>query len=140
MSDMQKPIAHAASGVADQEMAILTEIGAILSSTLEAKEMCGRIMQIMSDKMDMRRGTLVLLDESTGRLRTEAAVGLAPDDIEQRRPRCIGNIADMCAGELKPQVVLRKQNPSNAGEIRGLMISNPQQLGQGESGEYGISR
>ena len=28
---------------------------------------------------------LVLLDESTGRLRTEAAIGLAQDDIERNR-------------------------------------------------------
>src|SRR4051812_32804334 len=85
MAETPKPIVHAAAAVADQEMAILTEIGSILSSTLEAREMCGRIMQVMSDKAHMHRGTLVLLDESTGRLRTEAAVGLARDDIERNR-------------------------------------------------------
>ena len=41
------------------------------------------MMQIISDKLDMRRGSLVLLDESTGRLRTEAAVGLTPEEIER---------------------------------------------------------
>ena len=40
-------------------------------------------MQIISEKLDMRRGALVLLDESTGRLRTEAAVGLTPEEIER---------------------------------------------------------
>ena len=60
----------------DQELAILTEIGQILSSTLELREAFGKMMQIISDKLSMRRGALVLLDESTGRLRTEAAVGL----------------------------------------------------------------
>ena len=40
-------------------------------------------MQIISDKLDMRRGSLVLLDESTGRLRTEAAVGMTPEEIER---------------------------------------------------------
>ena len=33
----------------------------------------------------MHRGTLVLLDESTGRLRTEAAVGLSAEDVERNR-------------------------------------------------------
>jgi Nif-specific regulatory protein len=33
----------------------------------------------------MRRGTLILLDESTGRLRTEAAIGLSADDIDRNR-------------------------------------------------------
>src|ERR1700749_392442 len=31
----------------------------------------------------MRRGSLVILDESTGRLRPEAAVGLTPEEIER---------------------------------------------------------
>ena len=68
---------------ADQEIAILTEIGRILSSTLELRESFQKMMQIISEKLDMRRGALVLLDESTGRLRTEAAVGLTPEEIER---------------------------------------------------------
>jgi Nif-specific regulatory protein len=77
--------ASAALDIAEQELAILTDIGRILSSTLELREAFGQIMQIISDKLFMHRGTLVLLDESTGRLRTEAALGLAPDDIERNR-------------------------------------------------------
>jgi Nif-specific regulatory protein len=73
------------SPYADQELAILTEIGAILSSTLELREAFGKVMQIISDKLHMHRGTLVLLDESTGRLRTEAAIGLAADEIERAK-------------------------------------------------------
>ena len=42
-----------------------------------------QMMEIISDKLDMKRGALVLLDESTGRLRTEAAVGLTPEDMER---------------------------------------------------------
>ncbi len=41
------------------------------------------MMQIISDKLLMRRGALTLLDESTGRLRTEAAVGMTLDEIER---------------------------------------------------------
>src|SRR5271154_1187130 len=68
---------------ADQELAILMEIGRILSSTLDLRESFQKMMQIISEKLDMRRGSLVLLDESTGRLRTEAAVGLTPEEIER---------------------------------------------------------
>jgi Nif-specific regulatory protein len=82
MPDTPPPITGA---TADQELAILTEIGQILSSSLDARDVYAKIMQIMSDKAAMRRGTLVLLDESTGRLRTEAAVGLGSDDIERNR-------------------------------------------------------
>src|SRR3954465_15058953 len=75
--------AHAAH--ADHELALLTEVGAILSSTLELRDAFGKVMQIISDKLNMHRGTLVLLDESTGRLRTEAAIGLGPDEIERAK-------------------------------------------------------
>ncbi len=40
-------------------------------------------MQIISDKLNMHRGALVMLDESTGRLRTEAAVGLTAEEIDR---------------------------------------------------------
>ena len=79
------PIDRAAKPVADQELAILNEIGEILSSTTELRDAFARIMQVISDKLHMHRGTLVLLDESTGRLRTEAALGLTADDIERNR-------------------------------------------------------
>ncbi|MGA2232081.1 MAG: sigma 54-interacting transcriptional regulator [Tepidisphaeraceae bacterium] len=65
------------------ELAILTEIGQILSSTLELGDAFAKMMQIISDKLNMRRGSLVLLDESTGRLRTEAAVGLTQEEIDR---------------------------------------------------------
>src|SRR3954468_2957753 len=73
--------AHAAQS--DQELAILTEIGALVSSTLELRDAFGKVMQIISDKLNMHRGTLVLLDDSTGRLRTEAAVGLTDEEISR---------------------------------------------------------
>src|ERR1700709_1567713 len=70
------------TGRADQEISILNEIGAILSSTLELRETFGKMMQIISQKLNMHRGALVLLDESTGRLRTEGAAGRSPEEIE----------------------------------------------------------
>src|SRR5256885_8101442 len=42
-------------------------------------------MQILSDKMNRRRAALVLLDDSNGRLRTEAAIGMTPEEIERGR-------------------------------------------------------
>jgi Nif-specific regulatory protein len=83
MPEALTPNLAAAVPTAEQELSILTELGQILSSTLELRDTFGRMMQIISDKLTMRRGTLVLLDESTGRLRTEAAVGLSPDEIER---------------------------------------------------------
>src|SRR5918999_463344 len=83
MSETAPLTDQAALRHADQELSILIDIGRILSSTLELREAFGQIMQIISDKLDMHRGALVLLDESTGRLRTEAAVGMTPEEIER---------------------------------------------------------
>ncbi len=44
------------AAAADQELSILTEIGHILSSTLELRESFRKMMQIISDKLDMRAG------------------------------------------------------------------------------------
>src|SRR5881397_140257 len=82
METSTSPLSQAiAPPVADQELAVLTEIGQVLSSTLDLREVFGKMMQIISDKLNMHRGTLILLDESTGRLRTEAALGLTDEEI-----------------------------------------------------------
>src|SRR5947207_14841503 len=83
MPPIETPREHAAAPVAEHELAILNEIGVILSSTLELRDAFAKIMQIISEKLNMHRGALVLLDESTGRLRTEAAAGLTPEEIDR---------------------------------------------------------
>ena len=83
---MPSPIPSAVTGKNDQEMAILTEIGQVLSSTLELREEFAKIMQILIDKLNMHRGSLVLLDDSSGRLRIEAAVGFTPEEVEPFLP------------------------------------------------------
>src|SRR6266516_2638889 len=85
MADVTSPNLQAHSPTAEQELSILTELGQILSSTLELRDTFGKMMQIISDKLNMHRGTLVLLDESTGRLRTEAAIGLGAEEIERAK-------------------------------------------------------
>ena len=85
MAAEASPNSQANENVNDQELLILTEIGQILSSTLELRDAFSKAMQILSDKMNMRRGALVLLDESTGRLRTEAAVGMTQEEIDKGR-------------------------------------------------------
>jgi len=83
MDSSGSPTSQAGNVRGDQELAILTSIGQILSSTLELRDAFGKMMQIISDKLNMHRGALVLLDESTGRLRTEAAVGLTAEEIDR---------------------------------------------------------
>jgi len=83
MNSATTPIPTASNSPADYELSILTEIGQILSSTLDLRDAFQKMMQLISDKLNMRRGALILLDESTGRLRTEAAIGLTSEEIER---------------------------------------------------------
>jgi Nif-specific regulatory protein len=69
----------------DDELVILTQLAQVVSSTTDLRDTFTRVMHIVSEKLNMHRGTLVLLDESTGRLRTEAAVGLSPEEIDRNR-------------------------------------------------------
>ena len=77
--------ADSAVAQAENERQVLNEIARVLSSTLELRDGFTRIMQLISERLGMHRGTLVLLDDSTGRLRTEVAYGLTADDIERNR-------------------------------------------------------
>src|SRR5438045_2628790 len=90
---------------ADRELLTLTEIGHILASTLELREAFQRMMQLISDKLEMRRGALVLLDESTGRLRTEAAVGLTPEEIERGKYALGEGITGNVVATGRPRVI-----------------------------------
>ena len=105
MADIAPPIDQASLLRGDQELSILTDIGRILSSTLELREAFGQIMQTISDKMDMHRGALVLLDESTGRLRTEAAVGLTSEEIERGKYALGEGITGNVVATGRPRVV-----------------------------------
>src|SRR3982750_3803573 len=105
MPDVASPIDQASFLKGDQELSILTEIGRILSSTLELREAFGQIMQSISDKLTMHRGTLVLLDESTGRLRTEAAVGLTPDEMERGKYALGEGITGNVVATGRPRIV-----------------------------------
>lgn len=61
----------------------LQKAGELLTSSLNLEQSFVVMMQGVSDKLNLRRATLVILDESTGRLHTEAAVGLASDNIDR---------------------------------------------------------
>ena len=88
-----------------QNLAALNDIGLILSSTLELRDIFHRIMQRISEKLQMHRGTLVLLDESTGRLRTEAAVGLSAEDIERNRYALGEGVTGAVVATGRPRVI-----------------------------------
>src|SRR5215212_7123008 len=113
MAVSSTPISSAGPSRADQELSLLTEIGAILSSTLELRDAFGKVMQIISDQLNMHGGTLVLLDESTGRLRTEAAIGLGPDEIERAKYAVGEGVTGSVVATGRPRVIRDLRNEAD---------------------------
>jgi Nif-specific regulatory protein len=68
---------------AELELTLLTEISRVLSSTLDLHAVFDQTMRTLADRLGMERGSMVLLDEATGKLRTEAALGLTPEEIQR---------------------------------------------------------
>src|SRR4028119_363569 len=110
MTDVATPTNQAFLRNADQELSILIDIGRIPPSTLELREAFGQIMQIISDKLDMHRGALVLLDESTGRLRTEAAVGLTSEEMERGKYALGEGITGNVVATGRPRIIADLRN------------------------------
>ena len=65
------------------ELTILTEISQTLGSTLNLEEVFQAIMGTLAHHLNMKRGTLVLLDEASGKLKIRAAHGLTQEEISR---------------------------------------------------------
>ncbi|MGN6367579.1 MAG: sigma 54-interacting transcriptional regulator [Phycisphaerae bacterium] len=68
---------------AELELSLLNEISRVLGSTLDLHNVFDQTMRVLADRLGMERGSLVLLDEPTGKIRTETAVGLTPEEIQR---------------------------------------------------------
>jgi len=60
------------------ELTALYEISRALASSLDLKETSARILEILASVLDMRRGTLTLLDPETGELVIETGIPAPP--------------------------------------------------------------
>jgi Nif-specific regulatory protein len=68
---------------AELELSLLNEISRVLGSTLDLHSVFDQTMRVLADRLGMERGSLVLRDEASGKLRTETAVGLTPEEIHR---------------------------------------------------------
>ncbi|HTN42386.1 MAG TPA: nif-specific transcriptional activator NifA [Nitrospiria bacterium] len=67
------------------ELTALYEISRSLASSMDLQETSRKILEILASVLDMRRGTLTLLDPETGELVIETAHGLTPEEIARGR-------------------------------------------------------
>ena len=68
---------------AELELSLLNDISRVLGSTLDLHAVFDGIMRVLAEKLSMERGSLVLLDDVSGKLMTEAALGLTPEEISR---------------------------------------------------------
>ena len=68
---------------AELELTLLTDISRVLGSTLELHKVFDQIMRVLAERLGMERGSMVLLDDATGKIRTEAALGLTAEEISR---------------------------------------------------------
>jgi Nif-specific regulatory protein len=67
------------------ELTALYEISRTLASSMDLQETSRKILEILVSVLDMRRGTLTLLDPETGELVIETAHGLTAEEIARGR-------------------------------------------------------
>jgi Nif-specific regulatory protein len=67
------------------ELTALYEISRALASSLDLKKTSHKILEILASVLDMRHGTLTLLDPETGELVIETAHGLSAEEISRGR-------------------------------------------------------
>jgi len=70
-------LAIAAESREDRELSLLTRMGEVLSTALAPNSFFEQIMTVLASELGMIRGTVVLLDRTTSKLRIVAAHGLS---------------------------------------------------------------
>ena len=68
---------------AELELSILNEISRVLSAPSTSTRSSTRSCGVLAERLGMERGSMVLLDDATGKIRTEAALGLTPEEIHR---------------------------------------------------------
>ena len=67
----------------DLKVKVLVDISEALSSSLDLEESFGSILKVLSDSLEMKRGTITLVDPLTNELRIEVAHGLTRTEKER---------------------------------------------------------
>ncbi len=66
-----------------KELTALYEVGKVMASSRNFKDAATQVLRTLSETLDMRRGTLTLLDPLSGHLAIAAAHGLTASEIER---------------------------------------------------------
>lgn len=107
-----------------KELSLLYEVSCILSGGGDLKDACRQVLKALSDHMDMRHGTITLLNQHTGEILIEAAHGLTSEQQARGRYRIGEGVTGQVVQTGKPAVVPRiSENPmflDRTGARRGV--------------------
>jgi Nif-specific regulatory protein len=93
------------SPLRDIKVKVLVEISEALSSSLELEKSLNLILQVLSDTLEMRRGTIALVNPRTNELRIEVAQGLTRQEKERGRYKIGEGITGRVVATGEPMVV-----------------------------------
>jgi Nif-specific regulatory protein len=88
-----------------QELTVLYRISQAIGSTMNCREIFPDILQIFHSHLGMNRGTITLLNPSTGELKIEAAHGMTEDEVDRGKYRIGEGITGKVAETGEPAVV-----------------------------------
>src|SRR4030042_714011 len=74
------------------EFSLLFEVSQTLDSSLDLREVLGRVLKIIARHKGILRGSLTLLNRDTGEISLEAAYGLSPSQQRKGRHRIGGGV------------------------------------------------
>lgn len=93
-----------------KELTLLFEISRNLSENLDLKTVLKPILRMMSEHMDMLRGTLTILNRNSGEIFIEEAYGLLPEELVKGRYRLGEGITGKVIDTGQPAIIRRISN------------------------------
>jgi Nif-specific regulatory protein len=89
----------------DRQVKALVEITSALSSSLNLEKTLEAILKVLSDSLEMQRGTVTLVDPNTNELRIEVAQGLTREEKERGRYKIGEGITGRVVETGEPMIV-----------------------------------
>jgi len=87
------------------EMTVLYDISHVLGSTLDFRSAANQVLGLLAQKLEMRRGTITLLEGDTKNLLIEAAHGLSREEIERGKYRIGEGVTGKVVERGEPMII-----------------------------------
>src|ERR1700722_4314101 len=88
-----------------QELTALYEISHAMASTLDFKSVLNQILEILSKKLEMNRGTVTLFSKETGHLSIAAAHGLTKEEIARGKYKIGEGVTGKAVEKGQPMII-----------------------------------